>query len=79
METKKLLFELIQAMVAKKDEVKVSETIGETIHVLSIKVDKSDIGKVIGKEGTTSKALTKIFATIGADQGIKHILDIVTE
>lgn len=79
METKELLTTLIQAMVSKKDKVEISETVGETTTVLSIDVDKSDIGKVIGKEGTTSKALTKIFSTIGADQGIKIILDIVTE
>jgi predicted RNA-binding protein YlqC (UPF0109 family) len=66
---KGLIEELVKAIVDKPEEVKISEVEGESTSVLELRVAKEDIGKIIGKEGKTAKAMRTILSA--ASQKIK--------
>jgi predicted RNA-binding protein YlqC (UPF0109 family) len=58
-------------------EVSVAEVLGENTTVIELKVAKTDIGKIIGKEGKTAKAIRTIL--LGAATKLKRrtVLEIV--
>ena len=59
--------------VEKKDEVKV--TLGEDNAIL-VKVNKDDMGKVIGKDGRIAKAIRTIVKAVGNKSGVKYSVSI---
>jgi len=59
---KQLITSIVQALVDKPDEVQIKEVIGEHAHVLELSVAKEDLGKVIGKQGRTVKAMRAILS-----------------
>ena len=54
---KQLIEDIAKALVDIPDEVSVSEVSGEQVTVLELKVAPGDLGKVIGKQGRTARAL----------------------
>lgn len=73
---KKLLMQIVKALVGKKEEVKITQTDAAIVTILTIDVAKDDIGKIVGKDGNTIRALTKLFKAISANQGKKCVLEI---
>ena len=59
-ELKELIQYVSKALVDMPEEVTVNEIVGEQTTVVELKVDKSDLGKVIGKQGRTARALRTI-------------------
>ena len=57
---KELIEFIAKALVDNPDEVDVSEIAGEQTVVLELRVAKKDLGKVIGKQGRTVKAMRAI-------------------
>ena len=57
---KELIEFIARALVDHPDEVEVAEITGEQTIVLELKVAKDDLGKVIGKQGRTVKAMRAI-------------------
>lgn len=68
---------IAKSLVDAPQEVEVSEKHGENTTVIALKVAKTDIGKIIGKEGKTAKAIRTIL--MGAATKIKRrtVLEIV--
>jgi len=68
---------IARSLVDLPEAVTVSEVQGENTTVIQLKVDKSDIGKIIGKEGKTAKAIRTIL--LGAATKLKRrtILEIL--
>ncbi|RUM91148.1 hypothetical protein SAMN06269117_11931 [Balnearium lithotrophicum] len=64
-------------LVDNPDAVSVNETEGERTVVIELKVDPKDLGKVIGKQGRTAKALRTILSAAAAKQGKKAVLEII--
>ena len=60
MSMKELITYIAEALVDYPDQVSVSEIEGEQTSVLELKVAKEDLGKVIGKQGRTARAMRKI-------------------
>lgn len=56
---------LVRPLVACPDEVSVERTTDERGVLLTLHVNKEDMGKVIGKEGTTASALRKLTRQFG--------------
>ena len=54
---KDLIINIARALVDNPDEVSVAELEGNHTSVLELKVAKEDIGKVIGKQGRTARAI----------------------
>lgn len=65
---------IVTGLVDKKDEVVV--TMGED-NTVNIKVDKSDMGKVIGKDGRIAKAIRIIVKAAGSREGVKYTVTIL--
>ena len=64
-EVKQLLVDIAKALVDIPEEVAVREVEGERVTVLELRVAVSDIGKVIGKDGRTARAIRTIFGAAG--------------
>ncbi len=74
----KSLIELIaKALVDSPEEVVVSEVDGERTVVFELRVAKSDIGKVIGKQGKTARAIRTILSAAGTKLGRHCVLEIL--
>jgi predicted RNA-binding protein YlqC (UPF0109 family) len=59
------------------DRVEVNEIEGEQTTVLELKVDKSDLGKVIGKQGRTARALRTILNAASTKLRKRSVLEII--
>ena len=57
---KELIKFIAQALVDNPEEVQVKEVEGEQTSVIELKVAKEDLGKVIGKQGRTARAMRTI-------------------
>jgi predicted RNA-binding protein YlqC (UPF0109 family) len=66
MAMKELIKYIAQALVDIPDKVEVTEIIGEQTSVIELRVAKEDLGKVIGKQGRTAKAIRMILSAASA-------------
>ena len=57
MDIRQLVEEIAKSLVDTPDEVVVKEVAGEHATVLELRVAPSDLGKVIGKQGRTARAM----------------------
>jgi len=57
---KEMLEAITKTIVDKPDVVSVKETEGDNSSILEIKVDKSDLGKMIGKKGKTAQSIRNL-------------------
>ena len=74
---KDLIKYIAQALVDKPDDVVVSEVEGNQTSVLELKVAKEDLGKVIGKQGKTARAMRTILSAAGTKIGKRCVLEIL--
>lgn len=74
---KDLVEYLAKALVDNPEEVHVTEVEGESATILELSVAKSDLGKVIGRQGKTARAMRTILGASAAKLGKKAILEIV--
>jgi hypothetical protein len=74
---KELLEVMVRALVDLPDKVKVSEVVGEQTTVFELVVAKEDLGKVIGKQGKTAKALRTILTAASTKLRKRSVLEIV--
>ena len=74
----KELVELIaKALVDFPDQVEVSEISGEQTTVIELKVAKEDLGKVIGKQGRTARAMRVILNAASTKLKKRSVLEII--
>jgi predicted RNA-binding protein YlqC (UPF0109 family) len=76
-ELKTLIEFVSKALVDMPDRVEVNEIEGEQTTVLELKVDKSDLGKVIGKQGRTARALRTILNAASTKLRKRSVLEII--
>jgi len=74
---KDLIKYIAQALVDKPEEVSVSEVEGNQTSVLELKVAKEDLGKVIGKQGRTARAMRTILSAASAKVKKRTVLEII--
>ena len=74
---KELVSYIAKALVDKPEDVVVTEIEGEQTSVLELKVAKEDLGKVIGKQGRTARAMRSLLAATAAREDKKSRLDIL--
>ena len=73
---KELVVFLAKQLVSQPDAVEVRETQGETASVLELKVAKEDLGRVIGKQGRTAKAIRTILNAAASRTNRKVVYSI---
>jgi hypothetical protein len=74
---KDLINYIAQALVDHPEEVSVTEVEGNQTSVLELKVAKEDIGKVIGKQGRTARAMRTILGAASAKIKKRTVLEII--
>jgi predicted RNA-binding protein YlqC (UPF0109 family) len=74
---KELVEFIARALVDKPDEVAVAEISGEQTVVLELRVAKEDLGKVIGKQGRTVKAMRSLLSAASAKLRKRADLEIL--
>ncbi len=77
MAMKELIKYISQALVDHPDQVEVTEVIGEQTSVIELRVAKEDLGKVIGKQGRTAKAIRTILSATSAKVHKRAVLEII--
>jgi len=68
---------IVSALVDDKEAVEVSEETGERATVIKLRVAAGDMGRVIGREGRTIKAIRSLLFVAGQKHGKRFVLDIV--
>jgi predicted RNA-binding protein YlqC (UPF0109 family) len=68
---------IAKSLVDAPQEVSVSEVQGENTTVIQLKVAKTDIGKIIGKEGKTAKAIRTILLGVATKLKRRTVLEIL--
>jgi predicted RNA-binding protein YlqC (UPF0109 family) len=74
---KDLIKYIAQALVDNPEQVSVSEVEGNQTSVLELKVAKEDLGKVIGKQGRTARAMRTILSAASAKVRKRSVLEII--
>ncbi|HMU82880.1 MAG TPA: KH domain-containing protein [Leptospiraceae bacterium] len=72
-----LLEYIIEALVTKKDEIKIEEIPGPEESVLEVRVADSDVGKVIGKNGSVARSLRQVLLAAGTKDKKNYVLEII--
>jgi predicted RNA-binding protein YlqC (UPF0109 family) len=74
---KEFIENIAKQLVDHPDEVIVEETTpDENTIELTLKVDKTDIGKVIGKQGNTVNAMRALLSAVGGKEHHRVVLKI---
>lgn len=73
----KFVEDVVKAIVDNPDKVKTERTIDEMGVLIKLTVDPEDMGKIIGKEGKTAKALRTLLRVLGAKNNARVNLKIV--
>jgi len=70
---------VVKALVDFPDEVDIREVEGERAVVFELRLNKSDIGKVIGKQGRTIQSLRTLVNSAIARQGKRAMVEIIED
>ena len=74
---KNLVLTMVKALVDKPEEVSLREVEGEKTTVLELRGAKEDLGKVIGKQGKTAKAMRTILNAMATKLKKRAVLEII--
>ena len=74
---KDLIVYIAKALVDQPEQVSVAEIEGEHTNVLELSVAKSDMGKIIGKQGRNAQAIRTILNAASGKIRKRCILEIV--
>jgi predicted RNA-binding protein YlqC (UPF0109 family) len=74
---KELVRSIAQALVDRPDEVEVRVVEGEKTTVLELKVAEVDLGKVIGRQGRTARAMRTIVNAAATKLKKRAVLEIL--
>jgi len=74
---KELIEYIAKALVDNPNEVVVNEIEGEVTSVIELRVAKSDLGKVIGKEGRTARAMRTLLTAASTKIKKRAVLEII--
>lgn len=77
MDMKELVEQIARSLVDQPDKVQVTEVVGEQTSVLELRVASEDLGRVIGKQGKTARAVRTILAGAGMKVHKRFVLEIL--
>jgi predicted RNA-binding protein YlqC (UPF0109 family) len=74
---KELITFIAKALVDNPDAVVVTEVEGAQTSVIELRVAKEDLGKVIGKQGRTARAMRTILSAASTKLRKRSVLEII--
>lgn len=77
MAAKEFIEFVVKSIVDHPDEVEVTQTVDDLGVLITLKVNKEDMGKIIGKAGQTAKSLRVLLRMMGAKRDSRYNLKIV--
>jgi uncharacterized protein len=77
MEMKELIEYIAKVLVDNPDDVRVTELEGKQTSVIELRVAKEDLGKVIGKQGRTARAMRTILGAASTKIKKRSVLEIL--
>ena len=76
-EIRELVEDIAKALVDTPAEVEVREVAGEAVTVFELKVAKSDVGKIIGKQGRTARSIRTLLGAASMKANRRYQLEIL--
>ncbi len=76
---KELIEHIAKALVDYPDKVEVNEVEGQQTSVIELKVAKEDLGKIIGKQGRTARAMRTILSAASTKLKKRAVLEILEQ
>jgi predicted RNA-binding protein YlqC (UPF0109 family) len=73
---KAMIQKISEMLVDKPDRIVIGDEMRDDTTIIVLSVDKSDVGKVIGRNGQTAKALRALVNAAATRMGIKVLLEI---
>ena len=73
----KVLEDIAKALVDYPEDVSVTEVEKEDATVLELRVNKDDMGKVIGKQGRIAKAIRTVVKAAASREDKKVVVEII--
>jgi len=70
---------IVKNLVDHPDKVKINEIGGTQTLIIELRVEKSDIGKIIGKKGKTINAIRTLLMSVASRNGIRVNLEIIED
>ncbi len=77
MRLRDMIEEIARSLVDNPDQVEVNEVQGEQTTVLELRVAPGDLGKVIGKQGRTARAMRTLLTAAGMKHQKRAVLEIL--
>ena len=74
---KELVEVIVKKLVDKPESVVVTEISGETATIVELRVATEDLGKVIGKEGRTARAIRTLLHAAATKERKRAVLEIL--
>jgi predicted RNA-binding protein YlqC (UPF0109 family) len=68
---------IVSSLVDKLDQVEIQEVSGDFTIVYELKVAQEDLGKIIGKQGKTAKAIRVLLGAAAAKEKRRAVLEII--
>lgn len=76
-ELSRLIETMAKMLVDLPDQVSVNEIAGENTTVIELKVAKEDLGKIIGKQGRTARAVRTVLNGASTKLRKRTVLEII--
>ena len=74
---KELIHYIVTGLVDHPDQVRIQETEKDEVVTVELKVAKEDLGKVIGKQGRTAKAMRSLLSAAAGRENKRSRLEIM--
>ncbi|MEQ1500427.1 MAG: KH domain-containing protein [Parcubacteria group bacterium] len=72
----KFLDFVVKSLVEKPEDVKIVRTVDEMGVLMTLDVNRADMGKIIGREGNTAKAIRTLLRVVGMKNNARVNLKI---
>lgn len=76
---KELVEYIAKSLVDNPDEVNVTEIDATQTSVIELRVAKDDLGKVIGKQGRTARAIRTVISAAAIKNGKRAVMEILED
>lgn len=70
---------IVKNLVDHPDQVRINEVGGTQSFIVELSVEKSDIGKIIGKRGKTINAIRTLLMSVASRNGLRVSLEILED
>ena len=68
---------IVSSLVDSPDDIEITEVAGYSTTVYELRVAKDDLGKIIGKQGKTAKAIRTLLGAAAAKYKRRAVLEII--